>query len=148
MKPKHFFSFFGFAATCAGILSGALLLFQKMIAREVFISNVTLAIATITLLLAGAQILCIGLASEMLARTHRESQDKPTYVSGAMKDSDEEVRISREVAARVHVDNGNHLEKHPNPSPLRPQAGPERPVLMVSAHQPRLVRKIARNRLA
>jgi len=48
----HFFGFIGLAATGAGILTGFLLLFQKVAARAVFASNATLTFATIALLLA------------------------------------------------------------------------------------------------
>jgi hypothetical protein len=145
----HFFGFFGLAATGAGICTGFLLLFQKLIAHAEFTSNLTLSIATITLLLAGAQILCVGFASEILSRTYYESQKKPIYVSRATKDSDEEdLEFGREVEDAIYADNANHLENHVNPSQLAPQSHPERPMLMVSAHQPRLVRRVARNGLA
>jgi hypothetical protein len=148
MKPKHFFRSLGFAATGAGVLTGSLLLFQKVSAREVFAANVTLTIATITLLLAGAQILCVGLASEILSRTYYESQNKPIYVSSVTTVSDEELAFRREVADRVHAARGNHFEHHAIPSRLPAQSRQERPTLMVSAHQPRVVHKIARNHLA
>src|SRR6266853_1204678 len=76
-KPMHFFGFFGLAATGAGIFTGSLLLFQKVIPHAEFTSNVTLTIATIALVLAGVQILCLGFVSEMLSRTYYESQKKP-----------------------------------------------------------------------
>jgi hypothetical protein len=142
MKRKHFFRFLGFAATGAGVLTGSLLLFQKVISREVFATNVTLAIGTITLLLAGAQILCVGLASERLSRTYYESQNKPIHVSKTTTVSDEDLEFRREVADRVHTDSGNHSEHHPIPSHLPARSPQERPTLMVSAHQPRVVHKL------
>jgi glycosyltransferase involved in cell wall biosynthesis len=148
-KHMHFFGFFGLAVTGAGIFTGSLLLFQKVIARAEFTSNVTLTIATITLLLAGAQILCVGFASEILSRTYYESQKKRIYVSRATRDSNEEdLKVGREVEDAIYADDGDHFENHVNPSPLPAQTRPERPMLMVSAHQPRLVRRIARNSLA
>jgi len=36
-KPMHFFGFFGLLATGAGLMTGSLLLFQKAIARTVFL---------------------------------------------------------------------------------------------------------------
>src|SRR4029077_4772294 len=84
-KPMHFFGFFGFAATGAGILTGSLLLFQKVIGRAAFISNSILAFATIALILTGLQIVCLGLASEILSRTYYESQKKPIYVTRATR---------------------------------------------------------------
>ena len=148
-KPMHFFGFFGLAATGAGIFTGSLLLFQNVIAHAEFASNLTLTIATITLLLAGAQILCVGFASEILSRTYYESQKKRIYVSKATRDSDDEdLELGREVEDAIYADNGNHFENHLNPSPLPAQTRAERPTLMVSAHQPRLVRRIAGNSLA
>ncbi len=144
-KPMHFFGFFGLLATGAGIMTGSLLLFQKAIARTVFTSNATLTFATIALLLAGAQIMCVGLTSEMLSRTYYESQKKPIYVTRTTRSSDVDLGFRGEVAGRVEEDSGNHSENHANPSPLPAQSRRERPILMVSAHQPRLVRKIPRN---
>jgi glycosyltransferase involved in cell wall biosynthesis len=147
-KPMHFFGFFGLAATGAGIVTGSLVLFQKAIARTVFTSNATLTFATIALLLAGAQILCVGLVSEMLSRTYYESQKKPIYVTRTTRISEMDLEFRHEVAVRVQLDGGNHSENHANPSQLPAQSRLERPVLMVSAHQPTLVRKISRNGLA
>src|SRR5258708_3579406 len=96
-KPMHFFGFFGLIATGAGMMTGSLLLFQKAIARTVFTSNATLTFATIALLLAGAQIMCVGLTSEMLSRTYYESQKKPIYVTRATKWSDMDSRSNQEV---------------------------------------------------
>lgn len=85
-RPLHFFGFFGLAAMGAGILSGLLLLFQKLVANaEVFTSNSSLAFAAIALILAGIQILCLGLASEILSRTYYESQGKRIYVARVTK---------------------------------------------------------------
>ena len=146
-KPMHFFGFFGLIATGAGIMTGSLLLFQKAIARTVFTSNATLTFATIALLLAGVQIMCVGLTSEILSRTYYESQKKPIYVTRTTRSSDVHLEFRHEVAGRVEIegDSGNHSENHANPSPLPAQSRRERPILMVSAHQPRLVRKIPRN---
>jgi glycosyltransferase involved in cell wall biosynthesis len=79
-KPLHFFGAFGLLATGLGGCSSILLLLQKLILhRQVFASNMVLAIAAAVLLVAGVQILCLGLASEMLCRTYYESQQKPIY---------------------------------------------------------------------
>ena len=145
MKPMGFFAFFGLAATGAGILTGSLLLFQKSMGRAAFASNVTLTIVTITLLLAGAQILGVGFASEIVSRTYDEFRKKPVYLSRPATASDNNLAIRKEAADRVHGDGGNHFENHANPSQTPAQPRRERPVLMVSAHQPRLVRKISRN---
>ncbi|HME35652.1 MAG TPA: glycosyltransferase family 2 protein [Candidatus Sulfotelmatobacter sp.] len=79
-KPLHFFGLFGLTATGLGGFTGSLWLVQKLILhREVFASNLALAIAAAVLFVAGVQILCLGLASEMLCRTYYESQQKPIY---------------------------------------------------------------------
>ena len=81
-RPLHFFGFFGLLAIGAGILSVLLLLFQKLIVHSnVLASNGSLSFAAIALTLGGVQILCLGLASEILSRTYYESQKKPIYVA-------------------------------------------------------------------
>jgi glycosyltransferase involved in cell wall biosynthesis len=148
-KPMHFFGFFGFLSSGAGVLTGSLLLFQKLVARAAFTSNATLAFVTIASLLAGLQIICLGLASEMLSRTYYESQQKPIYVVRETAISDTELDFKHDVARRVnHKDSETHLDNHANPFQLLAQSRPKRPMLIVSADQPRLVRKIRRNDLA
>jgi len=79
-KPLHFFGLFGLLATGLGGFSGILLLLQKVILhRQVFASNIALAIAAAVMFVAAVQVLCLGLASEMLCRTYYESQQKPIY---------------------------------------------------------------------
>jgi hypothetical protein len=109
-KPMHFFGFFGLAATGAGILTGSLLLFQKVIARAVLTSNASLTFATIALLLAGVQIMCLGLVSEMLSRTYYESQKKPIYVTRATNMSDVVLELRQEVAGTFEQDTENNSE--------------------------------------
>jgi hypothetical protein len=106
----HFFGFFGLAATAAGILTGSLLLFQKVIARAVLTSNASLTFATIALLLAGVQIMCLGLVSEMLSRTYYESQKKPIYVTRATNMSDVLLELRQEVAGTFEQDTENNSE--------------------------------------
>lgn len=79
-KPLHFFGLFGLLATGLGGFSGILLLLQKLfLHRQLFASNIALAIAAAVMFVAGVQILCLGLASEILCRTYYESQKKPIY---------------------------------------------------------------------
>ena len=88
-RPLHFFGFFGLSAIGVGTSSGLLLLFQKLIAHSaVLASNSSLAFAAIALILAGVQILCLGLASEIVSRTYYESQKKSIYVTKTMKRRD------------------------------------------------------------
>ena len=109
-KPMHFFGFFGVAATGAGILTGSLLLFQKVIARAVFASNATLTFATIALILAGGQMMCLGLVSEMLSRTYYESQKKPIYVTRARKGSDLRLEFEQGTVVNFEEDNDHNSE--------------------------------------
>lgn len=79
-RPLHFFGLFGLLATGAGGLIGAALVFKKLVLRkEVMLENGPLLFAATVLILAGIQLLCLGLASEILSRTYYESQGKPIY---------------------------------------------------------------------
>jgi len=146
-KPMHFFGFFGLAGTGAGIFTGLLLLFQKVAARAVFTSNATLTFATIALVLGGAQIMCMGFVSEILSRTYYESQKKPVYVTRPTGLPEMGLGFKYEVAGALGEDTGHEAENPTNPSQSPAQSPWERPMLMVSADQPRVVRKIQRNRL-
>jgi hypothetical protein len=146
-KPMHFFGFFGLAATGAGILTGSLLLLQKLSARAPFISDSTLAFATIALLVAGVQIMCLGLVSEMLSRTYYESQKKPIYVARALNEfrSDSAIKLQIRDYSEFEEDSAHDSEIEANQS-LRPVGlYAERPALIVSADQPTHVRKVPRN---
>lgn len=148
-RPLHFFGFFGLSAIGAGTLSGLFLLFQRVIAHEeILASNSSLTFAAIALFVAGVQIVCLGLASEMLSRTYYESQKKPIYVTRATKDSEMEVGFRHEVAVSLEGDTGHNFEELANQSQLLAHSRAERPMLVVSADQPRMVRKISGNGLA
>ena len=147
-KPMHFFGFFGLTASGAGILTGSLLLLQKLIAREAFASNTTMAISTITLLLAGAQIICLGLVSEMLSRTYYESQKKSIYVTRQTAISSNELDYEHDPARIRNEDGETHAVNRTPPFQRPAQPRPESPMLRVSADQPLMVRKVPRNRLA
>ena len=97
-KPLHFFGLFGLLATGLGGFSGILLLLQKLILhQQIFASNIALAIAAAVLFVAGVQILCLGLASEMLCRTYYESQQKPIYAIKA-REARQRTRIKPPIA--------------------------------------------------
>jgi len=146
-KPMHFFGFFGVAATAAGILTGSVLLFQKVFAQAAFASNATLAFATIALLLTGLQIMCLGLASEMLSRTYYESQKKPIYVDRATKCSGMDSRFNQEVGGTLAEDGLHKFENQPSRSRTPAHSYAEHPMLVVSSDQPRLARKFPGNGL-
>jgi glycosyltransferase involved in cell wall biosynthesis len=147
-KPMHFFGIFGLIATGAGIVTGSLLVFQKVFAHAVLASNSSLTFATIALLLAGVQIMCLGLVSEILSRTYYESQRKPIYVARATKGSKAGSGFNQEVVDTFGGDIGRNSENQAGQTPLPVPPYAERPILVVSADQPRLVRKVRRNGLA
>ena len=104
-RPLHFFGFFGLSAIGAGTSSGLLLLFQKLIAHSaIFASDGVLAFAAIALILAGVQILCLGLVSEIVSRTYYESQKKPIYVTRVAKRPDLHLKFGQEAVASSEED--------------------------------------------
>jgi hypothetical protein len=144
----HFFGFFGLAATGAGVMSGSLLLFQKVAARAVLASNATLTFATIALLLAGAQIMCVGLASEISSRTYYESQKKPIYVSRPKRIPDVDLRFTQEVAVSLEEDSADNFENLGNQSQLAAHSLAKRAMPAEPGDRPKLGHKIPRNGLA
>jgi glycosyltransferase involved in cell wall biosynthesis len=85
-RPLHFFGFFGLLATGAGTLIGSVLAFKKLILhKEIMLENGPLLFAMTVLILTGIQLLCLGLASEILSRTYYESQGKPIYAIKAIR---------------------------------------------------------------
>jgi glycosyltransferase involved in cell wall biosynthesis len=147
-KPMHFFGFFGLLAIGAGMLTGSILVFQKIDSQAAFASNSTLAIATIALLLSWLQIMCLGLASEMLSRTYYESQGKPIYVTRATRASDARPAVYREAVGIVGEVRGYDSENQADRSPLPARPYAKSPRLVVSADQPKIVQHIPRNELA
>ena len=85
-RPLHFFGFFGLAAAGTGSLIGVVLAFKKLVLhREIMYENGPLLFAMTVLILAGIQLLSLGLASEILSRTYYESQGKPIYAVKAIR---------------------------------------------------------------
>jgi glycosyltransferase involved in cell wall biosynthesis len=86
-RPLHFFGFFGLFATGTGSLIGLVLAYKKLVLHdEIMFNNGPLLFAMTVLILAGIQLLSLGLASEILARTYYESQGKPIYAIKAIRD--------------------------------------------------------------
>jgi len=80
-RPLHFFGFFGLLATGAGTFLGSFLAFKKLLLHQaIMVQNGPLLFAATVLILTGIQLLCLGLAAELLSRTYYESQGKPIYV--------------------------------------------------------------------
>jgi hypothetical protein len=84
----------------------------------------------------------------MLSRTYYESQKKPIYVTRATKDSGMDLGFRQEVAVSLEEGSGQKFDNLVNQSQLLAHSRAERPMLVVSADQPRLVRKISGNGLA
>jgi glycosyltransferase involved in cell wall biosynthesis len=85
-RPLHFFGFLGLLASGAGTLVGSSLVFKRLVLHEeVMLQNGPLLFAATVLILAGIQLLCLGLASEILSRTYYESQKKPIYATREVK---------------------------------------------------------------
>src|SRR6266581_4204314 len=94
-RPMHFFGFFGLLATGAGTLIDSFLVFKKLVLhQEIMLQNGPLLFAATVLILTGIQLLCLGLASELLSRTYYESQGKPIYVAREIRNHDAESVLS------------------------------------------------------
>jgi glycosyltransferase involved in cell wall biosynthesis len=79
-RPLHFFGFFGLLAIAGGGLIGLSLAFKKLLLhKEILLQNGPLLFTATLLILAGIQLVSLGLASELLSRTYYESQGKPIY---------------------------------------------------------------------
>ena len=110
-RPLHFFGFFGLSAIGVGTSSGLLLLFQKLIAHSaVLASNTSLAFAAVAFILAGVQILCLGLVSEIVSRTYYESQKKPIYVTRVVKGPDLNLKFGQEMVVSSEEDQFSNAE--------------------------------------
>jgi glycosyltransferase involved in cell wall biosynthesis len=129
-RPLHFFGFFGLTAVGAGFLSFLLALFQTLIAHsQLLASNGSLTFAGIVLIAAGVQIICLGLVSEMLARTYYESQKKPIYAIRAIKNSATKTRFNPEVAGSFRIGNEYNSANQARRSPSTVRSIVERPLL-------------------
>jgi len=94
-RPLHFFGPLGLLATGAGTFIGCSLAFQKLVLHEaIMLQHGPLLFAATLLILAGIQILCLGLVAEILSRTYYESQGKPIYVVRTMKSRDPQLTLA------------------------------------------------------
>ncbi|HXJ95286.1 MAG TPA: glycosyltransferase family 2 protein [Terriglobia bacterium] len=81
-RPLHFFGPLGLTSSGMGGFLAAFLLYKKLVLHsEIMMQNGPLLFASSLLILAGIQLLCLGLASEILSRTYYESQGKPIYAA-------------------------------------------------------------------
>jgi hypothetical protein len=98
-RPLHFFGFFGLLAAGTGTLMASVLLLKKLVLHQaVMLQNGPLLFASTIFILAGIQIVGLGLVSELLARTYYESQGKPIYVMRSIQSQE----LEDEVGAGLH----------------------------------------------
>jgi glycosyltransferase involved in cell wall biosynthesis len=94
-RPLHFFGPLGLLATGAGTFIGCFLAFQKLVLhKEITLQYGPLLFAATLLILAGIQILCLGLVAEILSRTYYESQGKPIYAVRTMRSHDQQITLA------------------------------------------------------
>ncbi len=77
-RPQHAFGFFGVLLLVTGFLIDGYLALLKLIGGVDIGTRPLLLLGTL-MIIAGIQLLSIGLLSEVLARTYYESQDKSRY---------------------------------------------------------------------
>lgn len=81
-RPLHFLGFFALLLTGTGTLMGFVLILKKLLFHQsVMLQNTPLLFGATLFTLAGIQLLCLGLVSEILSHTYYESQKKPIYTT-------------------------------------------------------------------
>ena len=78
-KPIYVFGTVGALAMAAGVLSGLIVLYQKLIDGVYAYRNPVLLLGVFLFVL-GMQFVMLGLLAELIMRTYHESQNKATYV--------------------------------------------------------------------
>jgi len=78
-RPLHFFGPLGLAGLLGGGAIGFFLLIRKLAGIDVFTAHGPLLILAMMMILAGIQLLSIGLVGELLARTYFEANERPVY---------------------------------------------------------------------
>jgi glycosyltransferase involved in cell wall biosynthesis len=77
-RPLQMFGTVGMILNLLGLIAGARVVYERFFGYQS--ANRPLLFVSIALVLGGMQFLATGLLAELTARTHYESQDKPTYV--------------------------------------------------------------------
>ena len=81
-RPLHFLGFLALPLTGAGVLMGAVVILEKLLFHQsVMLQNGPLLLGATVFTLAGIQLLCLGLVSEILSHTYYESQKKAIYTA-------------------------------------------------------------------
>lgn len=76
-RPMHLFGTWGILITSAGIVINLYLLILKILGNDIW--GKPLLLLGVLLLIAGFQLITIGIIAELLMRTYYESQDKTPY---------------------------------------------------------------------
>ena len=111
-RPLHFFGFFGLLAAGTGTLMASVLLLKKLVLHQaVMLQNGPLLFASTIFILAGIQIVGLGLVSELLARTYYESQGKPIYVMRSIQSQELEDEVGTGLHPQAVRVNSNLTER-------------------------------------
>lgn len=93
-KPIYVFGGLGLLTGTGAMLSGLLVLYQKL-AHGFSMNRNPLLYLTALLITATIQFILMGLLAEMLVRTYHESQNRPTYVVGEILGSPDDSGVAK-----------------------------------------------------
>ena len=85
-RPLQIFGLVGFVMGGLGAIVTGWLAYQRLFGYQ-SIGNRPLLLFGILLIFTGVQLITLGLLAELQARTYHESQNKPTYVIGEIRES-------------------------------------------------------------
>jgi hypothetical protein len=84
------------ASGAGGLVSVYLVLKKLVFHQQILLQNGPLMIAAAVLILVGVQLLCLGLAGEILSRTYYESQKKPIYATRVARSHESQSALALE----------------------------------------------------
>jgi glycosyltransferase involved in cell wall biosynthesis len=79
-KPMYFFGFLGFGLWLLAILTGLVVIVERLLPPYPYAHNNPLLLVAVFFAIVGVQLILMGLLAELVIRTYHESQGKPTYV--------------------------------------------------------------------
>jgi glycosyltransferase involved in cell wall biosynthesis len=79
-KPMYFFGFLGFGLWFLAILTGLVVIVERLLPPYPYAHNNPLLLVAVFFAIVGVQLILMGLLAELVIRTYHESQGKPTYV--------------------------------------------------------------------
>jgi glycosyltransferase involved in cell wall biosynthesis len=85
-RPLQIFGMFGVLMGAIGTAISAYLVYVKYVHMQA-IGNRPLLTFGVLFIMAGVQLVTVGLLAELMARTYHESQDKPTYAIREVRES-------------------------------------------------------------